>query len=152
MHQKLLLHLLLHSGKLLEERIKRALRPYGIHQGQARILNALNCYGERSQIEIARGLHIERATATIMLQKLETAGLIKRTAHDRDGRVIVVSLTPKGKKAAEKVDAVWQEIEEKLLATLGDLPRDTMEDALLTIRNAFGGKSPAFKITKEEGQ
>jgi DNA-binding MarR family transcriptional regulator len=55
--------------------------------------------------EIAGKLGIEAAAITRKTQLLEQAGLLSRTADQKDGRASVLSLTPAGKKIAARLHA-----------------------------------------------
>jgi DNA-binding MarR family transcriptional regulator len=51
---------------------------------------------ERTQLEIARHLGIDKSTLVPLLDRLEAAGLLVRTASQRDRRVRIPRATPAG--------------------------------------------------------
>ncbi len=135
-------HLLMHTSKLLEDVVRDGLRPVGLHHGQARVLCAIARNGELSQVEIARGLRIERATVTNMIQRMEQGGLIQRTSDPKDQRVMKVRLTPAGRQAEARVRKVWDAAEK---AIRNSIPGEMLESAgeiLVRIRNGLGGEDP----------
>ena len=75
----------------------------------------------RRQRDIAEGVHIEGATMTRHLDRLETAGLVARRRDPSDRRAILVDLTPSGRAMHERLrsvvamahDRVWQGIAER---------------------------------------
>ena len=51
---------------------------------------------------------------TLTLDRLEAAGLLRRTRHAGDGRRVVIELTPKGRRVATSVNAALHEWEAAL--------------------------------------
>lgn len=74
----MLFHLLMHIGKILDDRIRADLGKKNLHHGQGRILAALRRRGAMAQAEIARELGIQPATVAIALRRMERGGLIER--------------------------------------------------------------------------
>lgn len=66
---------------------KSRLQEVGIPPAQMGALRTITRTPGMSQRELADQLHIQRATATVMLQKMEKAGLIRRE-NDRDDQRI----------------------------------------------------------------
>lgn len=65
----------------------------------ARILVAhLAVLGEASQLTLAEKTHFSTPTVSVLLRKMENRGYVKRTPSKRDRRVMMVSLTEKGKR------------------------------------------------------
>jgi DNA-binding MarR family transcriptional regulator len=132
----------MHTGKILQDRVREGLAEAGLHHGQGRVLGALSRNRDLSQIEIAEGLHLSRATVTNMVGRMVRDGLVTRRADEKDKRVWRVRLTPAGKKAFERVRDVWKGLEREILASL---PPESVEPAhqlLREIRNGLGGRDP----------
>ncbi|MGQ9473722.1 MAG: MarR family transcriptional regulator [Candidatus Caldatribacteriaceae bacterium] len=68
----------------------------GLHKGQPVILALLWKQDGLTQKEIAESLGLRPPTLTVMLQRMEKAGFLKRMVDVRDMRMIRVSLTEKG--------------------------------------------------------
>jgi DNA-binding MarR family transcriptional regulator len=60
--------------------------------------------GPVSASRLAAGLDLSQPTASRVLQSLEAEGLVRRQADDSDGRVSHYLVTPKGRRALEKVN------------------------------------------------
>ena len=75
----------------------------GVTQGEAHILAHLAGNGESSVAELHRSLAHKRSTLTSILDRLDAARLIERRTSPHDRRSFIVSLTPSGKKLAERV-------------------------------------------------
>jgi DNA-binding MarR family transcriptional regulator len=150
MRQKLLLHLLLHTGRMLDERVRSELSAYDLHQGQARLLDALLNTGPMNIGQLAIGLQVAQPTITSMLQRMEGNGFVRRVQDASDGRVMMMHLTAKGRKAALTVHEVWQAVEADLTALLSSDELAAAHDILLLIRNRLGGQSPGFILKQKE--
>ena len=139
------LHLFMHIGKLLDDRLREQLSKRGTNHAQGRVLGALKQNGRLSQVEIAKGLHLSRATVTVMLQTMEQNGLISREPDPTDGRIVHVRLTEEGGKAETALQSTWQALEQQIR---GSIPEDLAFEAerfLLAVRNGLGGQDPAVK-------
>lgn len=141
---KPLMHLFMHIGKLLNDRLRSSLSEGGIHFGQARILVSLMHHGELTQRIIGQGLHIKPATVTNMVKKMEAAGLIHRRRDANDDRIINVTLTPKGKEAAGFAVRVMERIEDDIRSEVSRAEIDIMRHPLERIRNTLGGSDPSI--------
>ena len=138
------MHLLMHVGKLLKDRMSSALSEGGIHFGQARILVALLKQGPLTQVSIGRGLNIRPATVTNMVKKMEAVGLIDRQRDANDDRIINVTLTSKGKEAANFAVSVMAQVEKEIRRELTTKEAADLLYPLLKVRNALGGTDPAI--------
>lgn len=139
---KPLMHLFMHIGKLLNDRFRISLDKGGIHFGQARVLTALMEQGELTQRMIGEGLDIKPATVTNMVKRMEASKLIERRRDVNDDRIIIVTLTAKGKKAAEFALTVMAQIEDDIRSELSRKDIDTLRNPLERIRNVLGGSDP----------
>ncbi len=84
--------------------------------------------------DIAKRLYLETNTVTPLLKRMEAEGFVKRSRGAEDGRQVIVSLTPKGRKLEQEASCVpykmggavacrsiTQETAPGLFATLDDL-------------------------------
>lgn len=141
---KPLMHLFMHIGKLLNDKVRNALGEKGIHFGQARILTALLDHDTLSQGEIARGLHIKPATVTNLVKKMEASGLILRRRDSGDDRIINVELTSEGKDAANFTEQVIGQIEKDIRSEFNQEEISMLRNFLIQSRNALGGSDPSI--------
>ncbi|WP_319576999.1 MarR family transcriptional regulator [uncultured Desulfobacter sp.] len=154
---KPLMHLFMHIGKLLNDRLRTSLDKGGIHFGQARVLTALMEHKELTQgldikpatvtnmqRMIGEGLDIKPATVTNMVKRMEASKLIERRRDINDDRIIIVTLTAKGKKAAEFALTVMAQIEDDIRSELSQKDVDTLRTPLEKVRNVLGGSDPSL--------
>lgn len=83
--------------------------------GQPKVLDFLQKVGEADQKTIAAYCEIEPATAGSILLRMEQAGLIVRRQKPGNRRSLFVSLTEKGTVAAQAMDGIFHQAEEKAL-------------------------------------
>jgi DNA-binding MarR family transcriptional regulator len=93
-----------------------ALARLGLHPGQEVLLLELDANGPRTQTELAYALGCEPPSVTLMVQKLEAAGLIMRSRSTRDGRATVVELADDGTALMPKLKEVWLHLAETTVA------------------------------------
>jgi len=145
-----LLHLFLHIGRLLEERLRAPLARAGVHHGQGRVLDALLRQGPLTVGELAAGLQIAQPTATVMAQRMQAAGLLERWIDADDTRRVTLTLTARGRAAAQSVRRAWQQAEDELCASLPAAERLRLQLLLEGLRDGLGGADPRFAAARED--
>lgn len=139
---KPLMHLFMHIGKLLNDRLRSSLSDGGVHFGQSRVLVSLLNHGELTQKTIGEGLDIKPATVTNMVKRMEAANLIERRRDADDDRIINVTLTSKGKEAAAFALTVMEQIEDEIRSELNRKAINVLRNPLERVRNVLGGSDP----------
>jgi DNA-binding MarR family transcriptional regulator len=99
------------------------LRPIGLYPGQELLLMQLWERDARSQADLVDALGIDHSTVTKMLQRMAAAGLVERRASSVDRRVVVVSLTARGRRVRVEVERIWQDMERLTVGHLGGMQR-----------------------------
>ena len=104
------LHQVMQSNRQL---IARKLGEHGAHPGQTFCLRELAHDEGITQRDLAERLHVKPPTVTVMLQKMEKAGLIERRADEHDQRYTHIYLTESGRKLhADMHDMLDQMVDE----------------------------------------
>ena len=88
----------------LEESVERALAKHNLTLGQFDILATLRRNGTRGGLtpsQLLESVLLSSGGMTARLDKLEAAGLIIRTPDAEDRRMVVIELTPKGKRVID---------------------------------------------------
>jgi DNA-binding MarR family transcriptional regulator len=75
-------------------------------------------------------------TITSTLSRMESAGLISRKPHERDGRAHRVRLQPEGASTFEKAKAIAIELQETVTSTLPPARREKFFEELEVIADA----------------
>ncbi len=99
------------------------LEPMGITHPQYLVMLALWESDGRSVGELAAALHLEPATLSPLLKRLEALGLLARRRRETDERIVEITLTDKGRDLRD--DAVT--IPSKIVERLG-LPVERLTD------------------------
>jgi len=94
------------------------LRPSGLRVTQFSILATLARRGEANLKELEALLAIDQTTLTRSLGLLERDGVIERASHP-DGRIKVMRLTAKGRRALEVARPLWMRAQDRVLRELG---------------------------------
>ncbi len=78
---------------------KQVMRETGLTPSQLIFMQMLDEDQEQTAGHVAARMAITQATATVLLQKLESMGMVQRRKGEQDRRQVWLSLTPDGKKA-----------------------------------------------------
>jgi len=98
----------------------QALRAHGIHPSQAFCLREVAHHDGITQRDLADLLCIARPTLTVMLQKMEKAGLVERRTEPSDQRFTHIHLTPAGIETHLTMHSVLDEVVAQVIGPLGD--------------------------------
>lgn len=90
----------------------------------------LNMRGPKSQSDVAKRLRVEGATVTRMVDILSNEGLVERTGHPTDRRVNLLSISPKGEAALEKIFDAYDDLRYHVLDGLSADDIDTLHRIL----------------------
>lgn len=96
------------------------LRQLGLSQGEAHILAHLASSGPARVGDLHDGLAHKRSTLTSILDRLAARGFVTREVGRRDRRTFIISLTPRGRKAARQVHRHLEEFERAVMAGASD--------------------------------
>lgn len=106
-------------------------RQGGLSHAQYSLLFGL-CNGDAlSARDLADSADLSAATVTQMLESLEGAGLVQRTRSDTDKRVVLTSLTARGR---EVVDERRARVEPRWRAALGEFSGEELQTAAAVLR------------------
>jgi len=83
--------------------------------------------------DLMRSAMVTSGAITQRLDRLEARALVRRGPHRRDGRVVLVTLTPAGRELVDRVLPDHLATEERLLAPLTPDQRSALADLLRTL-------------------
>jgi len=86
------------------------LRATGLNQSQVAALVHLERIDQLSQSDLARRLGMRKAAAGTLIEGLEGKGLVERSRGQDDRRVQLVSITEAGRRVAEDVDHMAEQL------------------------------------------
>ena len=126
-------YILMKSHAMLSKKVLSESGKLGLTSGQPKVLDFLLKYQEADQKTIAAYCEIEQATVGSILFRMEKAGLVHRRNREGNRRSLYVSLTDKGRMAAEKMMDVFQREEKRAVSGLSEEEVDTLKNILLKL-------------------
>ncbi len=120
------------TADMLFDQIGRLLRPLHVSAAGGLVLGILRDHGSMTPSELGERLIVTRATVTGLVDSLERAGYVRRSANPADRRSLVVDITPGGLGVVQELrilvhrhEKVWMGIfsDEELRAYIEQLHR-----------------------------
>jgi DNA-binding MarR family transcriptional regulator len=115
---------------------RAAFAAHGLDPGEFDVLAALRRGGaphEASPGALAATTMVTSGTMTTRLDKLGSRGLVERRTDPQDGRAVIVSLTPAGRRVVDAALLALLRREQALLAGLGSQDQQRLADLLRRI-------------------
>ena len=112
---------------------ERLLQGTGLRTGQELVILLLGDSPGRSQAEVTRWLGVEPPTTAKMLARMERAGFVERVRSTEDRRVMLVTLTEKGRSLHHRVGELWSQLNHITTAGLSDKDQRELERLLLRV-------------------
>jgi MarR family transcriptional regulator for hemolysin len=130
---------LLLAGRLWRKIARAAAVRHGMSEAAAAPLVWLDRLGENvRQTVLAEAVGIEGASLVRLLDELEGSGLVVRETDPADRRAKAVSLTPRGRKVVEAVNADLEALRLQVFRTLPRKDAEAAMRAFAAIRKAAG--------------
>jgi MarR family transcriptional regulator, transcriptional regulator for hemolysin len=126
---------LVFTAKAMREAFEHTLTAAGGSLGTWIVLSALSEVGCMSQAALASHVHLEGATITHHIDRLEAAGLVQRHLDPTDRRVRRLELTHVGTELHTRLLAAVIELQRHVLAGLGSAERAALEKTLDAIQS-----------------
>jgi DNA-binding MarR family transcriptional regulator len=120
--------------KLHHARAHTLLEGLGLYRGQPPMLHALWEQEGLTHSELAARLHVQPATITKMIQRMEKAGFVERRDDPKDQRVSRVYLSEAGYAIRAKVEQVWDQLGSETFARVTPAEQETLHRLFLIIR------------------
>ena len=112
--------------------VTAALEDIGISPRDYHVLSTAMC-GEQTQTELAQLIGLDKTTMVVTVDALERAGLAERRPSDTDRRARVIAVTPAGKRAVAKGEAVVARVQEEVLSVLSKGEREALLNGLMNL-------------------
>ena len=97
------------------------------------VLFVLWIWGEQQTRDLAAEAGVTKGTLTGVLKTLEKRGLARRRGHEEDGRLVLVSLEPKGRDVIERLFPAFNRGEALVSASLTPREKDQLTALLRKI-------------------
>ncbi|MDX6703942.1 MAG: hypothetical protein QOF26_4168 [Baekduia sp.] len=134
------------AARVAEDEIQRVLAGHDLEPGWFDVLATLRRAGAPHRLSagtLARGLVMTTGGMTKRLDRLESAGLVERSADPADRRGVLVTLTPKGLTAVDRAVEDHVRNEAELLKALSERERRALDSALAKLLRAWRPEAPA---------
>ena len=132
-------YLLMRAAKAHKAHAAVLLREIGLYPGQELLLMQLWDRDGQTQTDLVRALRLDPSTVTRMVGRLEEQGVVSRVASPRDGRAVIISLTPHGRDLQGDVRRIWADLEQTAIARMTERQRSEFLDGLELIVTALDG-------------
>jgi DNA-binding MarR family transcriptional regulator len=108
----------------------------GISMAQLHVLHLVESHGEMPMNRLADMLDISFSNATGLIDRIEERGFVERTRVPTDRRIVVVRLTPAGRRMLDEIEDVREQILRRVLDELDPVQLAGVASAMVDLRNA----------------
>ncbi|HZF71575.1 MarR family transcriptional regulator [Sulfuricurvum sp.] len=115
---------------VLKKEFENVLKPYDLSYAHRVILIRLSEKDDCTQKELAQDTYFEQSNLTLMLDKLETKGLVKRVPKENDRRAYIIKITPEGQKLRDVLIQMGETVMEKALSGVNKKQREELSNVL----------------------
>ena len=112
-------------------------RDKGLTLPQVHALEILGTHKVLRMKELAQRMGVTTGTLTVLADRLEKAGMIRRKPHEADRRSILVELTDQGQAIFKEHDALHAQLTEEITALLTDQERNALATILEKMNREF---------------
>ena len=117
-------YLIMSVHMMFQKELFNALKDTGLSMGQPKIIDYLNDHDGVSQKDLAFGCHIEPASLTSLLNRMEKQKLIERRMLHGNRRSLYVFLTEKGWEMSSIISRTFDRLEQNIFENIPDSDRD----------------------------
>lgn len=126
-------YLLMATHAMVHKQLLGSLKETGLTIGQPKVLDYLHDHDGASQTEIARACHIEAATLTSLLNRMEEKQLLVRRTLHGNRRTYYIFLTPQGREMAAQVQRMFAQLEQTAFDGLEDREQAELQRLLCRV-------------------
>lgn len=101
------------------------------------VIEAIGMKEQKNMTTVAKALHVTTGTLTISINSLVKKNYVERVRSEEDRRVVLVSLTEKGKKAFLHHRQFHEKMVHEIVEQLSDEEKRVLEKALNRINQFF---------------
>lgn len=101
------------------------------------VIEAIDIHEPRNMTSVARTLMVTTGTLTISVNGLVKKGFVERTRSEEDRRVVLISLTEKGRKAFAQHERFHQNMIANVIADLSSQEQEVLQKALVNLNSFF---------------
>ncbi len=119
------------------------------------VIEAIDIYESKNMSTVAKSLSVTTGTLTISVNGLVKKGYVERTRSEEDRRVVLISLTEKGRRAFAQHQRFHQDMITAIVEGLSAEEQVILEQALRNVNQFFRTIGAAYNLSvrdvKSEG-
>lgn len=137
--------MLLRAREAVMDHFRPHLHYHGVTEQQWRVLRALVEFGSLDAGTLARRVCLLMPSLSRILRDLASAGLLKRSRKEGDGRIVIVSLTAKGRNLFQRMSQESEHIYAALEKAIGTERFEALSASLEELIEIAQGMPPQFQ-------
>jgi len=124
------------TAAVLTRQLENEFKPVGLTVTQFNVLRIVRGAGAPGivQADIAERLVADTPDVPRLVKRLEDASLVVRRSDPNDARVLIVTLSPKGRKTLKAIDKLLRSINHTFFANLSQAELKTLNELLTKAR------------------
>jgi DNA-binding MarR family transcriptional regulator len=135
-----------YTATRLHKRAGEFLRPFGLTDVQFNLLMLLQHQSDSnsglSQAQISGMMLVNRADITSLIDRMEKANLVTRTAAPSDRRCNIIQLTNRGRQLLAQIEPLYAKEVRRIMAGLSDKEKAKMMQTLEKVRASISNQVP----------
>ncbi len=128
---------LFRNVNVIEERAIRTEEYKDVTTNDMHVIEAIGMEGARNMTSVARSLEVTTGTLTIAVNSLVKKGYVDRVRSEEDRRVVLVSLSDKGRRAYLHHRRFHEQMIDSVVAELTEEEQRVLEKALVKLNHFF---------------
>jgi DNA-binding MarR family transcriptional regulator len=113
------------------------LKIWGLDLTESRLMVALLENGPMAAGDIVRIMALPQSTISHQVKRLEKLGYITRTIGEKDSRMVIATLTERGREVAIDANAHSRDVTDRLLEAIGPDEVERVRSAMKRVDEAF---------------
>lgn len=126
-------YLLMATQATFQKKVLNRCKETDLTAGQPKVLDYLKDHDGASQKDIAKGCHIEPASLSSILNRMEEKKIVARKMLNGNRRSTYIFLTELGKELQLSVENAFDEIESSAFEGVSEEDRETFMNVLLKV-------------------
>ncbi len=124
----------------IEEKAIRTGQYKNMTANDMHVIEAIGLNGAKNMSAVAKVLNVTTGTLTIAINSLVKKNYVERVRSEEDRRVVLVSLTPKGRKAFHHHKKFHDDMIDQIVKQLDEPEKQVLEKTLTTLAEFFKSK------------
>ena len=129
----------------IEEQVIRKNEYQSMTTNDMHVIEAIGIHEPRNMTAVARALMVTTGTLTISVNSLVKKGYVERTRSEEDKRVVLVSLTEKGREAYRNHEKFHEDMVAAITEELTEEEQVILERALSRLNHFFREEQEKLK-------